>query len=98
NGGLTWSASPPPEEHARWLVDVVTARTWKLYSGRSVLTTTDAGLIWRRAESNLSLPAQAVVDYVDVNHGWYLPAGGAGLERTTDGGVTWQAVGLPTLS
>ncbi len=97
DAGRTWSAVSPPGTPRRWSVDVVTPTIWKLSSGRTVLTTTDAGASWRTVASDLALPGQGGPHFVGAEDGWYVPSGQRTLYRTHDGGATWRPVRLPRL-
>ncbi len=96
DAGATWWPVVPPGPPRVWSVDVVTATTWKLTAGRTVLTTTDAGRNWATATSGLDFAAQGgTLDYVNAKDGWRVPVEGSPLYRTTDGGRAWQTVALP---
>lgn len=96
DAGATWWPVAPPGPPRDWSVDVVTATTWKLTAGTTVLTTTDAGHTWSTATSGLDLgPQDGTPDYVNADDGWRTPVEGTSLYRTTDGGKTWQRVSLP---
>ncbi len=95
DGGRTWSPVSLPGTPRQWSVDVVTPTTWKLSSGRTVLTTTDAGVSWVTVTSNLAFPVQGGPQYVTANDGWYATYDQRTLYRTDTGGASWKLVRLP---
>ncbi|MGH9017332.1 MAG: WD40/YVTN/BNR-like repeat-containing protein [Acidimicrobiales bacterium] len=65
---------------------------WIVLDHGPVLASDDGGRTW----TEQSLPGGAEVDeltFTDARHGWALVAPGATLDRTSDGGRTWDEVG-----
>lgn len=64
-----------------------------------LLRTTNGGTSWTPVTTYDGLPYASDIAFVDATHGWridgvgdpYFP--GAGMSRTTDGGVTWEWLG-----
>ena len=97
DAGHIWFPVSPPGTPRRWSVDVVTPTIWKLSSGRTVLTTTDAGASWRTVASDLALPVQGGPLFVSAEDGWYVSSSQRTLYRTHSGGAAWKPVRLPRL-
>ena len=63
--------------------------------------TGDAGATWHDATPSPAAFTQPWVEFVDPDHGWFIPATsadgklGGRIWRTVDGGRTWQASSLP---
>lgn len=86
--------------------DAVGTERFYLHTGREVLRTTDGGATWEphpecRAEGGLPPSAPLDVPYALVAHptepGLVYASDRAGVERTLDGGETWELLGVESL-
>ena len=71
---------------------------WVMSAGRLYLTA-DNGRTWMFGLDLGDSRAAPVVDFVDGQHGWladYRAAGGAVIQRTSDGGQSWQKTTIKT--
>jgi photosystem II stability/assembly factor-like uncharacterized protein len=66
---------------------------WMVGVGGDILATSDGGHSWSQVYGGGS--AVTAVQFLDHRHGWALTADG--LLRTTDGGLTWEDLGGPSL-
>ncbi len=108
DAGSDWSPVVPPGPGKPWLVDTLTARSWRLVYGNRILVTDDAGRTWHTITTNHTFPAlfysfgsptPPVVVFPSDNIGWIVQqdpeASTNTLWRTTDGGHQWHQVDIP---
>jgi photosystem II stability/assembly factor-like uncharacterized protein len=93
----TVSASPSPGLPIGQEVD----RFWLIYPGLGwaisaghLYRTTDAFAQWE--DRGPIPPTWNALTFADPDHGWAVPADGKAVERTTDGGRSWDAVAIPS--
>jgi photosystem II stability/assembly factor-like uncharacterized protein len=106
--GRDWWPVVPPGPAEQWLVDAITARSWRLVHGNRILVTDDAGQSWHTIASDRTFPAlpdsfgsptPPVVLFASDNTGWIVQqdpqASTSKLWRTLDGGRRWHQVTVP---
>ena len=105
DGGITWTDQWSGTEHSLWNVSFVDAqRGWARFLdnvGGSILGTTDGGANWSLLGTSDAVGGAGLeLTFADATHGWrtsrhyyslYMVPAGV-IERTTDGGLTWQQV------
>ena len=74
------------------------ARRWMWVGEGRVAMSSDGGLTWTNAHSaSAAEPMPGSLVMLDRDHAWYAKAGAPELESTTDGGLRWRPVQLPSL-
>ncbi len=103
DSGATWQLQWASSANLNQLSALDTQRAWALgQSGTLLARTTDCGIHWVESGDSASGIPQGRFDFGDATHGWR-SAGSfdsfsqwrSVIERTTDGGATWQTVRLP---
>lgn len=93
----TSSASPSAGFPIGQVVDkfgLIDADTGWAVSAGHLYVTADAGAHW---DDRGPIPSTwNALTFADPDHGWAVPADGKSVERTTDGGRSWDAVWLPS--
>ncbi len=96
DGGSSWQPVLPPGPPHYWLIDLVDATQWKLVSGHTILSTSNAGRTWQTVNSDRNLGAAP--EFVTPEVAWY-PGSEAPVEyRTVDCGATWIRIRFPALT
>jgi photosystem II stability/assembly factor-like uncharacterized protein len=102
DGGTTWTVQTPPTGAHVWSVNALTSTTaWCVGSSGMAGRTTNGGTTWLGGQSN---PPEnndgggegiQEIQFVDANNG-YFAAGKGWSSKSTDGGVTWTRMTIPT--
>ena len=101
DGGRSWRPVTPPGPARGWLAYLRTPSSWRLVSGRQVLSTDDAGQTWRRTtmdhdfgrlSTGFGFPETGTMTFVDSTTA---VINARGLWRTTDGGQHWHQLAVP---
>jgi hypothetical protein len=98
DGGLTWKLIAPPT--APGAIGYSDAQTWWWIGSGAWSTSSDGGTTWTDTRNiGVILPLPGSLTVLDSKHAWYGAMAGthALLERTVDGGITWEMIGLPGL-
>lgn len=99
DGGLTWKVIAPPS--APGAIGFADAQTWWWIGSGAWSTSSDGGTTWT-ATRNIGViqPLPGSLTVLDSKHAWYGAMAGtkAVLERTEDGGITWEMIGLPAVT
>jgi photosystem II stability/assembly factor-like uncharacterized protein len=99
DGGSSWEiAALPPEFGTFGYVDPT---DWWWIGAGAWATSSDGGVTWTRKPTLRTLaPLAGSLRIIDLDHGWFASMNGTMplLETTDDGGLTWRAVGLPSLT
>jgi photosystem II stability/assembly factor-like uncharacterized protein len=108
DAGRDWHPVVPPGPGRPWLVDTLTARSWRLVSGNRILATEDSGRTWQTIRTDhtfqavsysFGAPTPPVVLFTSDNMGWIVQpdseASTNTLWRTVDGGHRWHQVTVP---
>jgi len=107
NGGQSFHPVYPPGRPKPWMEDIVSSSIWRLWYGKTILATDNAGRTWFTVRSDTVLqtnaygpgaPRGGIVQFGSTNGGWltvnrYDP--NSLLLRTTDGGRRWRKVVVP---
>lgn len=94
DGGNDWTLAQLPGGAQARTVDLLTPSVWKLFRGRTILTSTNAGRSWHRTHSDLGLGGFTTIDFTSPTTGWAQARLGV-TYRTIDGGRRWQRVTTP---
>jgi photosystem II stability/assembly factor-like uncharacterized protein len=102
DGGTTWTVQTPPTGAHVWSVNALTSTTaWCVGSSGMAGRTTNGGTTWIGGEpnppENNENGSEGIqeVQFVDANNG-YFAAGQGWSSKSTDGGVTWTRMTIPT--
>jgi photosystem II stability/assembly factor-like uncharacterized protein len=98
DGGTSWSQPNPIPTDLPSLVDFIDAHDWLAFSSAGALIrTSDGGQHWNVLAAGLPASGwqRGVFDFVDLSHGWVYT--GYYLFGTTDGGVHWVTLTLPSI-
>jgi photosystem II stability/assembly factor-like uncharacterized protein len=108
DAGRDWRPVVPPEPGKPWLVDALTARSWRLVYGNRILVTDDSGRTWRTIATDHTFPdlsysfgspTPPVVLFASDYVGWIVqqdPQTSTNtLWRTVDSGRRWHQVMVP---
>jgi photosystem II stability/assembly factor-like uncharacterized protein len=98
DGGLTWKVIAPPA--GAGAIGYSDAQTWWWIGSGEWSRSSDGGATWT-ASRNIGViqPLPGSLTVLDSKHAWYGAMAGtrAVLERTADGGITWEMIGLPEI-
>ena len=111
SGGASWAevTNPLGSEGIRGFAFIDSMNGWGraggqdedtgVYSGGGLIRTTDGGLSWEALFSG-EARAIAAVSFISENVGWLVSnsATSRTVEKTTDGGVTWTPLALPSFT
>jgi photosystem II stability/assembly factor-like uncharacterized protein len=98
DGGASWKPISPPA--APGAIGYSDAQTWWWIGSGTWSRSSDGGSTWT-APRNIGVihPLPGSLTVLDSKHAWYGAMAGASavLERTSDGGITWEMIGLPAI-
>jgi photosystem II stability/assembly factor-like uncharacterized protein len=101
DGAVTFDPVAIPGAPRYWIVDAVSATTWRLVAGNHVLATDNGGKSWSTLTTNVKFnlfggygsPTPHAVDFGTGQIGWVVET--SSIWRTTDGGHQWSRVSVP---
>ena len=104
DGAVTFHPVAIPGAPRYWIVDAVSATTWRLVAGNHVLATDNGGTSWSTLTTNVRFnlfggygsPTPPAVDFGTGQIGWVVET--TSIWRTTDGGHQWSRVAVPGTS
>ncbi len=98
DGGDGWSVIAPPA--APGAIGYSDKKTWWWVGAGAMSTSSDGGATWKAGRSaGLLQPLPGSLVVIDSRHAWVGAMAGARvvLQKTEDGGVLWQTIGLPVI-
>ena len=101
NGAASFHPVAIPGSPRYWIVDAVSATTWRLVAGNEVLATNNGGKSWTTRTTNVKFklfgayrsPEPPSVYFATGRIGWADET--SSIWRTTDGGDHWREVAVP---
>lgn len=99
DSGLTWKVLAPPA--GAGAIGYSDAQTWWWIGSGAWSRSSDGGATWTPSRNiGVIQPLPGSLTVLDSKHAWYGAMAGARavLERTADGGITWEMIGLPPIA
>jgi photosystem II stability/assembly factor-like uncharacterized protein len=94
--GATWVAVKPPALSGT--LGYANPTSWWWVDAGSWSSSADGGATWTPpVGTHLIAPLPGSLQVLDRNHAWFAGIARPALETTSDGGLHWRLVGLPTL-